>query len=380
MNLLCFNFNQLNFFLPAISVADGAWHSLSIKLPGGRLDIELDLVTVLWLEGTLVRKIGLKMTPFRLSGVGCYRSTTVDRLCNCDSGHDGVDEGWNTYHQLLPVMQLFMGGTGSQSLANVSIGPLRCSKRRVFDAVTFMDRNEQLVGSQTFNGALFDVYLQVRFTHLHMTIFGSHTVVAYSFFETFKSKVCDRVIDPRPKRAIIIRYGTQVFCISWPSYVLSGSNNPYSKLERREKTTGTTLADKDSEFRRLWLPENHGFGPSYVVVFFPGQSLQGAAGGEPVLWSGAEHPTFPLGMMVANIRENNICSGLQVAEYWGPDPPKGAGCRRYLFLVYKQKKRIQLDRMPECARYDFDIRKFAKGKFWMKNIVAGNLFISKNSD
>ncbi|KAI1706291.1 Neurexin Like receptor [Ditylenchus destructor] len=63
----------------SISVADGAWHSLSIKLRGGRLDIELDLITVLWLEGTLVRKIGLKMTAFRLSAVGCYRSTTVDR-------------------------------------------------------------------------------------------------------------------------------------------------------------------------------------------------------------------------------------------------------------------------------------------------------------
>ncbi|KAI1708370.1 laminin G domain-containing protein [Ditylenchus destructor] len=401
---------------PAISVADGAWHYLSIKLRGGRLDIDLDGTTVLWLEGTLVRKIGLKMTAFRLSAVGCYRSTTVDlksaelisgellkdrcffverclpnpcqnggicaqpeldsfrcncpkhytgtfchtsllprscedhrlkrrprsrnlhpnsdghwdgenvtidldggetmkpgisildeaaddyqkdeldsevtllmhdlpqdgiqvagptepgavkrilkyadgtisgfeldrfvdgfescrqymrfecrggtklmsygnerrpstwystrneqhglqwaeappysrmcgcgvnatcennRLCNCDSGHDGVDEGWNTYHQLLPVMQLFMGGTGSQSLANVSIGPLRCSKRRVFEAVTFMDRNEQLVGSQTFNGALFDVYLQVRFTHLHMTIFTWESVSGERWFQLF---------------------------------------------------------------------------------------------------------------------------------------------------------------------------------------------------
>jgi hypothetical protein len=56
------------------------------------LDVDLDGYTVLWLEGTLVRKIGkntilwfilsyitgLKMTSFRLLASGCYRSTTVD--------------------------------------------------------------------------------------------------------------------------------------------------------------------------------------------------------------------------------------------------------------------------------------------------------------
>lgn len=55
----------------------------------------------------------------------------------------------------------------------------------MFDAVTFMDRNEQLVGSQTFNGALFDVYLQVRFTHLHMTIFTWESVSGERWFQLF---------------------------------------------------------------------------------------------------------------------------------------------------------------------------------------------------
>lgn len=35
-------------------------------------------MTVLWLEGALVHKIGLQMTSFRLSALGCYRSTTVN--------------------------------------------------------------------------------------------------------------------------------------------------------------------------------------------------------------------------------------------------------------------------------------------------------------
>ncbi|KAH7729383.1 Thrombospondin N-terminal -like domain containing protein [Aphelenchoides avenae] len=64
--------------LPAIHVTDGSWHALSIKLRGGRLDVDLNGFTVLWLEGAIVRKIGLKMTAFRLSAAGCYRSATVD--------------------------------------------------------------------------------------------------------------------------------------------------------------------------------------------------------------------------------------------------------------------------------------------------------------
>lgn len=57
--------------------------------------------------------------------------TAILRICNCDSGRDGIDEGYNTHTQLLPVMQLFVGGTAHKSTANVSIGPLRCARRRI---------------------------------------------------------------------------------------------------------------------------------------------------------------------------------------------------------------------------------------------------------
>jgi len=58
--------------------ADGSWHSLTVRLRAGRLDIDLDGETALWLEGQLVRVVGLKMTSFVLAAQGCYRSTTVD--------------------------------------------------------------------------------------------------------------------------------------------------------------------------------------------------------------------------------------------------------------------------------------------------------------
>lgn len=54
-------------------------------------------------------------------------------MCNCDSGHDTVDDGLNTYQQLLPIMQIYVGGTTTQkTTANISIGSLKCTKRRKF--------------------------------------------------------------------------------------------------------------------------------------------------------------------------------------------------------------------------------------------------------
>jgi hypothetical protein len=50
--------------------------------------------------------------------------------CNCDSGEPAEDKGINAHIQLLPILQLFIGGgTTGQSLANVSIGPLECTGR-----------------------------------------------------------------------------------------------------------------------------------------------------------------------------------------------------------------------------------------------------------
>lgn len=51
------------------------------------------------------------------------------RMCNCDSGEDAVDDGYNRYPQLLPVMNLYLGGTTQKSSINVTIGSLTCSHR-----------------------------------------------------------------------------------------------------------------------------------------------------------------------------------------------------------------------------------------------------------
>ncbi|EYC05490.1 hypothetical protein Y032_0081g1403 [Ancylostoma ceylanicum] len=63
---------------PQISVADGGWHSFSLRIRGSRLEVEIDGYTVLWLEGQEVRRVSARLSSLVLSSIGCYRSTTID--------------------------------------------------------------------------------------------------------------------------------------------------------------------------------------------------------------------------------------------------------------------------------------------------------------
>jgi hypothetical protein len=97
-------------------------------------------------------------------------------MCNCDSGLDAVDEGINSHLQLLPVSELFLGGTDARKAINVSIGALRCSHRAVMDVVTFNNRNERIVGSQSITSSVFNLAVHLRFSHLQMTIFTAESL------------------------------------------------------------------------------------------------------------------------------------------------------------------------------------------------------------
>lgn len=46
---------------------------------------------------------------------------------------------------------------------------------------------------------------------------------------------------------------------------------------------------------------------------------------------------------VVNIPGNDVPAGDTVAEYVGAGPPQGTGQHRYVFLVYKQSKRIAIE-------------------------------------
>ncbi|KAI6216887.1 hypothetical protein M3Y99_01797700 [Aphelenchoides fujianensis] len=125
--------------------------------------------------------------PFsRMCSCALNSSCSHGKMCNCDSGRDGTDEGYNTHAQLLPVMQLYVGGTTAYSSANISIGPLKCTRRQVYETVTFIDRNQNLVGSQAFGlQTVFDLYVQVRFSHPSMTIFTWESANGERWFQLF---------------------------------------------------------------------------------------------------------------------------------------------------------------------------------------------------
>ncbi|PAV72957.1 hypothetical protein WR25_09800 [Diploscapter pachys] len=108
-----------------------------------------------------------------------------NRMCNCDSGEDAVDEGVNPYSQLLPVTGLFLGGTTRKASIEVEIGPLKCRNRISYEPVTFSDRNARLSGTQSFSSRTFDIYFHVKFSHPHLSIFLWHTTDELHWFHLF---------------------------------------------------------------------------------------------------------------------------------------------------------------------------------------------------
>uniref|UniRef100_A0A9J2P000 EGF-like domain-containing protein n=1 Tax=Ascaris lumbricoides TaxID=6252 RepID=A0A9J2P000_ASCLU len=123
----------------------------------------------------------------RMCSCAVNSSCIHNRMCNCDSGEDAVDDGYNPHMQLLPVMNLYLGGTSPTSSLNVSIGPLICAQRLVFDAVSFLSRDVRLSGSQTFLSSVFDVALHVRFSHPRMTIFTWESANGQRWFQLYVS-------------------------------------------------------------------------------------------------------------------------------------------------------------------------------------------------
>uniref|UniRef100_A0A915PR46 EGF-like domain-containing protein n=1 Tax=Setaria digitata TaxID=48799 RepID=A0A915PR46_9BILA len=117
------------------------------------------------------------------SNSSCIRN----RICNCDSGEDSVDEGYNSHMQLLPVMNLYLGGTTTTSAINIFIGPLVCSHRHVFDGITFLNRDARLAGSQTLFGSVMDLELQIRLSHGRMTIFTWESLNGQRWYQLYVS-------------------------------------------------------------------------------------------------------------------------------------------------------------------------------------------------
>lgn len=85
--------------------------------------------------------------------------------------------------------------------------------------------------------------------------------------------------------------------------------------------------------------------------------------------------------LVGNIPGNEIEKGEVLSEYVGSGPPKDTGLHRYVFLLYKQPKKLQFDesRLKNNSgkgRGKFSIKKFAE-KYGLGDPVAVNFFQAK---
>ena len=78
--------------------------------------------------------------------------------------------------------------------------------------------------------------------------------------------------------------------------------------------------------------------------------------------------------LVININDNNISNGKIILSYKGPAPPPKTGKHRYIFELYEQNSRIDVEEMSER---NISINNI-KDKLSISNYVSKIQFISKN--
>jgi phosphatidylethanolamine-binding protein (PEBP) family uncharacterized protein len=85
--------------------------------------------------------------------------------------------------------------------------------------------------------------------------------------------------------------------------------------------------------------------------------------------------------MVLNIPGNNIQQGRTVVSYKGAGAPAKTGLHRYVFVVYKQKAKIDkaFPQLDDDHRQNFDVEKFASEN-GLGTPVFGNFYQAKHED
>lgn len=85
--------------------------------------------------------------------------------------------------------------------------------------------------------------------------------------------------------------------------------------------------------------------------------------------------------LVCNIKGSDVSKGDVVTAYTGSGPPKGTGLHRYVFLVYRQPNKIDVDEprtgpTSRAHRRSFSVRKFAQ-KYQLGKPIAGNFYLAQ---
>lgn len=88
--------------------------------------------------------------------------------------------------------------------------------------------------------------------------------------------------------------------------------------------------------------------------------------------------------LIVNIPGNDVKKGEVLSEYIGAGPPEGTGLHRYVFLVFKQPKKLTFDEphVPNTSgagRAKFITRQFVT-KYNLGVPIAGNFFQAQYDD
>lgn len=86
---------------------------------------------------------------------------------------------------------------------------------------------------------------------------------------------------------------------------------------------------------------------------------------------------------VINIPGNKLNLGHSMAEYIGSGPPEGSGLHRYVFLLYRQSKKIDdaqhIDKRSREGRISFSARQFAE-KHGLGKPIGANFYQAQYDD
>ncbi|CEF67634.1 Phosphatidylethanolamine-binding protein 1 [Strongyloides ratti] len=89
--------------------------------------------------------------------------------------------------------------------------------------------------------------------------------------------------------------------------------------------------------------------------------------------------------LIMNIPGNNINDGEIIADYRGSGPPKGTSLHRYIFLLYKQKQKINTSneiKAPSTSRdgrLKWNVKEFSK-KYDLEGPIYGNFYQAQYDD
>lgn len=88
---------------------------------------------------------------------------------------------------------------------------------------------------------------------------------------------------------------------------------------------------------------------------------------------------------MVNVPGSDLSQGDTLADYIGSGPPEGSGLHRYVFLLYKQPGKLNVDtekrisKRSRDGRLHFSIQKFAD-KYGLGVPVGGNMYQAQYDD